>query len=191
MRPLMTFGNAGPSAANRSTDESHFPRCKGSAKSLNFRLSCRTRSSLSPCNWSPMASPWFRPPPQQSLEVPPSYGVVAVNFVVPAADGRHWKYAFYKEYATKPTRFSVAAGAETKIDPIGKLEFGIYIRSDVEGLRPGQEIQLQPTWKSTTGLQVNTVYFGDENVERNQPHAVMVMKRDDGKIVGRDHSGFF
>jgi hypothetical protein len=130
--------------------------------------------------------------PDQKIEAPPgSYAVAAVNFVVPAADGRRWKYAFFRDSSVTPVRFEVTAGKETTVDPLGRLDFALTLRGTVDAVKPGQEIQLQPTWKSTTGLQINTVFFGDENTERNQPHAVVELKREGGKLAARERCGFF
>jgi hypothetical protein len=126
------------------------------------------------------------------VEAPPGkYSVVAVNFTLPAKDGKRWKYAFYKDWAGKPPEFDVAVGKETKLDPLGKLEFTLTAREDLERLRSGQEIQLQPSWKSSTGLQVNTVFWGDQNEESSQPHAAVELSRAGGKVIGRHRSGFF
>ena len=128
----------------------------------------------------------------QELEAPPgAYAVNAVHFAIPAADGRRWNYAFYKDSMATPPRFAVAVGKTTALDPLGRLSFALSLRRDIGAIRAGQEIELQPTWKSATGLQINTVYFGDENTEKNQPNAVVELKRAGGKVVGRDRCGFY
>jgi len=130
--------------------------------------------------------------PDQKLEAPPGrYVINAVNFVIPAADGRRWKYAFYRDSAVAPVRFEIVAGKEMMVDPLGRLDFALSVRGTNDGIKPGQEIQLQTTWKTSTGLQINTVYYGDENIDANQPHAVVELKRDGNRVVGRERCGFF
>jgi len=128
----------------------------------------------------------------EAIEAPPgSYAIQSVSFSVPAADGLRWKYAFYRDSGATPVRFDVTGDKTTAIDPLGELKFSLAVRGTVEEVKAGQEIQLWPAWKSATGLQINTVYFGDENTERNQPRAVVELKREGGKVVGRDYCGFF